>query len=145
MENIVFRKATEKDMPQIIDLQTKIFNGEQKIPSGDISEFLARKPQCWCAAVGALVIGAVAAWEEDNVMHWGRFVINADYRGHHIGTKIARMSFDDLFAQGIDEIYMDARDITAKMVCQIGERTRRILCRKSTSCLSLIPVQHLRK
>ncbi|GGP10685.1 hypothetical protein [Oceanobacillus neutriphilus] len=71
MENIVFRKAMEKDLPQILDLQTKIFNGEQKIPSEAISEFLAKKPQCWCAVFNDMVIGAVAAWEEDNVVHWG--------------------------------------------------------------------------
>lgn len=120
MENIVFRRATPKDMPQIMDLQTKIFNVEQKIPSADISAFLAKQPQCWCAVLNDNIIGAVAAWKEDNEVHWGRFVTNSDYRGHHIGTQIAQMSFDDLFAQGINEIYMEARDITAKIVCKMG-------------------------
>lgn len=31
MKNIIFRLASDNDMPQIIDLQTKIFNVEQKI------------------------------------------------------------------------------------------------------------------
>ncbi len=92
MENIVFREATEKDLPQIIDLQMRIFDGEQKIPPDDISEFLIRKPQCWCAVLNDIVIGAVAAWKEDNIVHWGRFVTDPDYRGHRIGTQIARLS-----------------------------------------------------
>lgn len=120
MDNIVFRQANEKDIPQMIDLQMKIFNGEQEIPSDAISGFLAKKPQCWCAVLKDSVIGAVAAWQENNVVHWGRFVTDPDYRGHHIGTQIAQMSFNDLFAQGIDEIHMEARDITAKIVCKMG-------------------------
>jgi len=120
LENIVFRKATEKDLPQIINLQTRIFNGEQKIPSGDISEFLDRKPQCWCAVLNNIVIGAVAAWKENNAVHWGRFVTDPDYRGNRIGTQIAQMSFDDLFAQGVEEIYMEARAVTAEIVCNMG-------------------------
>lgn len=74
LNDIVFRKAAIKDMPRIIELQTRIFSGEQNIPSDDISGFLARKPQCWCAVLHDAVIGAVAAWKENEVTHWGRFV-----------------------------------------------------------------------
>ena len=41
----------------------------------------------------------------------------------YIGTRIARLSFDDLFARGIEEIRMEARDITAKLVCRMGGQT----------------------
>ena len=88
MNDIVFRKAAIKDMPRIIELQTKIFSGEQNIPSDDISGFLARKPQCWCAVLHDAVIGAVAAWKENEVTHWGRFVTDPAYRGRYIGEKL---------------------------------------------------------
>lgn len=118
--NIVFRKAKKKDFPQIIDLQTKIFNGEQKIPSEAISAFLSKKPQCWCAVFNDMIIGAVAAWKEDNVVHWGRFVTDPDHKGNRIGSKIVQLSFDDLFADGVYEIYMEAREVTANIVCKMG-------------------------
>ena len=123
MENIIFRQAVREDMPQIMKLQTDVSNGEQKIPAKDINGFLDKNPQCWCAVLNGVVIGTAAAWRENGEIHWGRFAIHPDYRGHHIGTRIARLSFDDLFALGIEEIRMEARDITAKMVCRMGGLT----------------------
>lgn len=120
MENIVFRKASERDIPRILELQRTVFNGEQNIPAGEIPAFLARKPQCWCAVCGDQIVGTVAAWKEDGVMHWGRFVTSPDYRGRHIGQRIARLSFDELFAQGVQEIHMEAREITTRIVCKMG-------------------------
>lgn len=120
MDHITFRRAVKEDWPQIMELQTSIFHGEQGIPLDDIAGFFDRDPQCWCAVLDDTVIGAVAAWNENGVLHWGRFVIHPDYRGHHIGTQMARLSFDDLFSLGVTELYMEARDITAKIVCRMG-------------------------
>ena len=39
MEELIFRRAQDADMPQILAPQTKVFHGEQKIPSNDIAIF----------------------------------------------------------------------------------------------------------
>ena len=122
LENIVFRRATERDISQILELQRRVFSGEQNIPAGEIPAFLAKKPQCWCAVCGGQIVGTAAAWKEGGSVHWGRFATDPDYRGRHIGRRIAQLSFDELFTQGIDEIYMEAREITAGMVCRMGGR-----------------------
>ena len=122
LESIVYRRAEERDLPQILDLQTKIFNGEQEIPAGAVGEFLKKKPKCWCAELDGAIIGAVAAWRENGGVHWGRFVTDPAYRGRRIGTQIARVSFDDLFSQGVEEIHMEAREAAVRIVCKMGGR-----------------------
>ena len=37
-----------------------------------------------------------------------------------LGPKLARYSFEDLFGQNVDKIYMTARDTTVKIVCDMG-------------------------
>lgn len=119
---MIFRRAQDADIPMILALQTKVFNGEQRIPAGDIREFLNRNPMLWCAALGDTVVGTAAAWEEAGSLHWGRFAVETDYRGNGIGRRLARLSFDDIFAQGFEQVYMEAREVTAKMVCAMGGR-----------------------
>ena len=58
--------------------------------------------------------------EENGVLHWGRFVTNSRYRGLHIGTQLARRCFDDLFSQGYTQVYMEAREVTVKMIVNMG-------------------------
>lgn len=120
METIIYRGAFDADIPQILDLQTRIFNGEQGIPAGEVGEFLAKKPMLWCALKDGAVVSAVAAWEEEKVLHWGRFVTEQAYRGKYIGTRIAQLSFDELFSKGYGEVYMEAREATVRMVCKMG-------------------------
>ena len=120
MQNMVFRRALDHEMSRIIAMQTDVFNGEQSIPSEDIGTFMAKKPICWCVESGGKIYAATAAWKEDNKVHWGRFVVFPAARGLHIGTKLARFSFAELFSDGVDEIYMDARDTTLKIVCGMG-------------------------
>lgn len=121
-ESVVFRKAAESDMEEVLRLQTEIFSGEQNIPAGDIAHFLERRPQCWIAVMDGAVVGAAAAWEEDGLTHWGRFVMKKECRGQSIGTRLAEFSFRELFSQPVDEIYMEAREITRDLVCGMGGR-----------------------
>ncbi|MGC4020202.1 MAG: GNAT family N-acetyltransferase [Muricomes sp.] len=120
MGDIILRKATIEDMDDIMQLQIDIFHGEQRIPSEDISRFAEKSPQCWCALLDGKIVGAAAAWEEGGQVHWGRFVINPNFRGLHIGTKLAEFSLKDLFSQQITEVYMEAREVTAKIVSKMG-------------------------
>ena len=122
MDNLIFRQATKDEIPRILAMQEDVFHGEQGIPAGDIDTFLAKKPICWCAEskVDGKIYAATAAWQEKNEIHWGRFVVYPAARGKHIGTELAKVSFNDLFDMGIDRIYMDARDATVKIVCSMG-------------------------
>lgn len=107
-------------MPRIIAMQADVFSGEQGIPSEDVDAFMAKEPVCWCAESDGKLYAAAAAWKENNEIHWGRFVVFPAARGQHIGTRLARFSFEELFHEGVDKIYMDARDTTVKIVCGMG-------------------------
>ncbi len=120
MNEVILRKATYLDMENIMQLQEEVFTGEQKIPSAMIPLSDENSPQWWCALLGTSIVGAVAAWKENNQVHWGRFATRQNYRGLRIGTKLARFSLEDLFCQGIEDIYMDARAVTVKVICNMG-------------------------
>lgn len=121
MDKLSLRKAAAGDMEEILRLQVETFHGEQKIPSEGIPLSAEKSPQWWCAVMDGILVGAVAAWEEDNQTHWGRFVTDPKHRGLQIGTTLARFSLDDLFSsQLVDEIHMEAREITVKMICKMG-------------------------
>jgi predicted GNAT family N-acyltransferase len=120
MNNLTLRKATLQDMNDINQLQLDVFKGEQEIPAVFIPLSAEKSPQWWCALLGTSIVGAVAAWEENNQVHWGRFATRQNYRGFQIGTKLARFSLEDLFSQRIEEIYMDARAVTVKIICDMG-------------------------
>ncbi len=120
MDNLILRKAAHKDMEDILQLQIDVFEGEQRIPSDLIPIPEEKSPKWWCALIGNTIVGAVAAWNEQNQVHWGRFATRQNYRGLHIGTKLARFSLEDLFSQQLEEIYMDARDATVKIICNMG-------------------------
>lgn len=61
----------------------------------------------------------VAGVERDPL---GPLVVLPAFRGRHIGSRLARFSFDDLFAMGVDRIHMDARETTVRIVCGMGGR-----------------------
>ena len=69
-----------------------------------------------------MLCAAAAAWQEGSETHWGRFVVLPAFRGRHIGSRLARFSFDDLLAMGGDRIRMAARETTVRIVCGMGGR-----------------------
>ena len=122
MKDVVFKKATDLDMEDIIKLEIDIFEGEQEIPAKLIPIPLENRPQWWCALLDETVIGAIAAWQEDGKIHLGRFAISPKYRRLHIGTDLVTYSIDDLFSQRIEEIHIEAREITVKIICDMGAK-----------------------
>lgn len=48
VDNLIFRRATQDEMPRILAMQEDVFSGEQGIPADDIDTFMAKKPIC-CA------------------------------------------------------------------------------------------------
>jgi predicted GNAT family N-acyltransferase len=118
--DLILRKANNLDMDNINQLQMDVFKDEQRIPEEIIPLAEEKAPQWWCALLGTTIVGAVAAWKENHQIHWGRFATSQNYRGLHIGTILARFSLNDLFSQDIDVIYMDAREVTVKIICDMG-------------------------
>lgn len=120
MESLRYRKARTEDMEAVMALQTAVFHGEQLIPRDAVEAFLAMEPQCWVAELDGVIVGTAAAWHEGGQLHWGRFIVTKALRGRHIGTKLAAFTFAELFSQGIDSIFMEARDTTVAIVGKMG-------------------------
>lgn len=119
-KDIAVRRAGADDMQEIMELQITTFAGEQEIPAGLIQLSERQSPQWWAAFCGEVLMGAVASWNEDGVQHAGRFAVTPHSRGLGIGKKLARKAFDDLFAQGVEEIHMEARDVSVHIVEAMG-------------------------
>lgn len=117
---IVVRRAEEKDMEEIMELQIATFTGEQEIPADLIWLPQESRPQWWGAFCGEKLMGAVASWKEDGFQLAGRFAVVPGSRGLGLGKKLAEKAFDDLFAQGVEEIYMEARDVSVHIVQAMG-------------------------
>ena len=122
MKDVVFKKATDLNMEEIIKLEINVFEGEQEIPAKLIPIPPKNSPQWWCALLDEDVIGAIAAWEQNGQIHLGRFAIAPKYRRLHIGTNLVTYSIEDLFSQGIEQIHIEAREITVKIICAMGAK-----------------------
>lgn len=110
MNTLLLRKARPDDMDAIIALQIDVFHKEQLIPLDIVTAFTTMNPQCWVAELDGVIVGTAAAWHEGGQLHWGR----------HIGTKLVAFTFAELFAQGIDSIFMEARNTTVAIVGKMG-------------------------
>lgn len=120
MKDIIVRRALPQDMEAVMRLQVAVFEGEQHIPAALIVSPGDNFLQWWCAVEEHSLAGAVAAWKENGEVHWGRFAVDPSFRGRKIGTKLAKYSLEDLFSQGYDEVYMEAREVTVKIICKMG-------------------------
>ena len=120
MEEIIIKRAGESDLTAIVAMQNAAFHGEQGIPEDSVEHFSQKSPVCWCALMGETMVGTVAAWQEEGKTHVGRFVVDPQYRGRHIGRRLICAAFEDLFAEGAGELYMEARAITVKLVESVG-------------------------
>ena len=120
MADYIFRKATDADMPVIMDMQVAVFHGEQGIPAEDIKMSKKENQQWFCVEHQGEVIGSVAGWTEDGKTHMGRFVIRPDLRRQGIGKKLVRLAFETLMNQGVEEFFMEGRDATVDLVCSFG-------------------------
>jgi DNA-binding MarR family transcriptional regulator/predicted GNAT family N-acyltransferase len=117
---VTLERVEANYMEDAIKLATKVFTDEQNIPSELVPVNEELKPIWWCARVGEDIIGVTAAWSEKNKWHWGRFAVDKRVRGIGIGNKIAMFSLQEIFNIGADEIFIEARDITLRMLEKLG-------------------------
>ncbi len=98
-----------------------VFSKEQHIPK-ELIPLPFEEQHWWCIRNQNTIIGTVAAWNDNGVWHWGRLAVNANQRGLGLGKRLAITSFQDLFNDGIEEITIDARDITVTLLKSLGGR-----------------------
>lgn len=101
-------------------MQADIFHGGAGHPDDDIGALPAKATHLLVRRVGRGAVRGgcgVAGGERDPL---GPLVVLPAFRGRHIGSRLARFSFDDLFAMGVDRIHMDARETTVRIVCGMG-------------------------
>lgn len=121
MEEIVIREGTEKDLPEVVALQNRVFHGEQDIPEDSVENFGWKEPRCWCAWSGEKLVGTVAIWREEGRLHCGRFAVDPAFRGKGIGTRLMGTAIEETFRrEPEDEIYMEARAVTVRMILGMG-------------------------
>ncbi|RII35830.1 GNAT family N-acetyltransferase [Clostridium chromiireducens] len=107
-------------MEDAIKLAIGVFTKEQNIPANLVPLEKNLEPIWWCARVGEDIVGVTAGWIENNEWHWGRYAVDKRLRGIGIGKKLAVFSLNDIFNNGAEEIYSEARDITVKLLKNFG-------------------------
>lgn len=105
--------------PEVEQLVHDVFAIEQQIPSTLIPLGNNRPNQWWVARSGEYILGAVAAWQQENQCHWGRFAVSPSFRGLGIGKSLAYASLSALLASH-SEIHIEARDTTVGIITRLG-------------------------
>ena len=128
LEGVVFRRGSEEDLPQIMDLEVAVFSGEQEIPESDVRGAQTDRTMWWVAACGSRIIGAAAAWEEARegltdgrkAVHGARFIMDPAWRGCGLGARMSLYMLREIFRMGYDMVYMENRDVTVHIVEKYG-------------------------
>jgi len=104
---------------EIYEFLVKVFFEEQNIPKELIP--LETENQIWWGIIKEnQIVGTVAAWKMDKEWNWGRLALAKAWRGKGLGLKLVTTSLESLFESGIEEIVMEARDITVEMIIRYG-------------------------
>ncbi len=114
------REIDECDMPALKELEVAVFHGEQGIPEESVMAGLPDEVLWWGCYDEDALIGAVCAWREDGIFHWGRFCIHPEYRGRGLAKKLAARSLHDIFIRDTDLVLTEARDSTVAILLKMG-------------------------
>lgn len=117
---IKIERVLPNNMDDATGIAIEVFTYEQNIPENLINIREDLKPIWWCAKAGEDIVGVVASWTENNQWHWGRFAVDRRLRGLEIGKKMAIFSLNEIFNLGAEKVFIEARDITVRMLEQLG-------------------------
>jgi DNA-binding MarR family transcriptional regulator/ribosomal protein S18 acetylase RimI-like enzyme len=120
---ILFEELSSIYYEEAMKLVIEVFYKEQNIPKDLIPISQKYKPMWWCIRIGEDIIGAVASWAENDVYHIGRIAVDKKFRNLGIGKKLIINSVEEVFRIGAEQIYLEARDITVKILQKIGGET----------------------
>ena len=98
------RRASDADMDAVLAFAAQIFADEQDIPKEQDGE----------------LVGTAAIYREGGQWHMGRITVARRLRGQHKGTFLLKRVLDDVFAQGVDNIFLEARDATVHILTGFG-------------------------
>ena len=99
------RRASDADMDAVLAFAAQIFADEQDIPE-ELNFIPADKqPQWWCMEQDGELVGTAAIYREGGQWHMGRITVARRLRGQHKGTFLLKRVLDDVFAQGVDNIF----------------------------------------
>lgn len=114
------RRASDADMDAVLAFAAQIFADEQDIPK-ELNFIPADKqPQWWCMEQDGELVGTAAIYREDGQWHMGRITVARRLRGQHKGTFLLKRVLDDVFAQDVDNIFLEARDATVHILIGFG-------------------------
>ena len=116
----VYRRAREDEMDAIMDLVVRTFTGEQDIPSEMNYIEEQRNPHWFCAEDRGRIIGTIAFFQENGEWHAGRFAMEPEFRGRHIGSELIAYAFEEMFNAGAREIIMEGRPATVHILTKQG-------------------------
>lgn len=119
-DTIKIERVLLNNIDDAIRIATEVFTYEQNIPENLIPIKEDLKPIWWCTKIGEDVVGVVASWTENNQWHWGRFAVDKRLRGLGIGKKMAIFSLNEIFNLGVEKVFIEARDITIRILEQFG-------------------------
>ncbi len=113
-------KATYNEYVLLEDISGEIFESEQGIPKSLTHIEDDKHPIWWYVLDNEIVVGTICAYFDNGECHMGRIAIIPSMRNRGIATKMIRQALEDLFSQGINIIYLEARDITVHMLEKMG-------------------------
>ena len=116
----IVRRAADTDMEAVLALTAKVFEGEQDIPREMNPIPADKQPQWWCMEQDGELVGTAAIYREGGQWHMGRITVARRLRGQHKGTFLLKRVLDDVFAQGVDNIFLEARDATVHILTGFG-------------------------
>ena len=90
------RRAEQAEMQAVLAFAAKIFADEQQIPR------------------------EMNVYREGGRWHMGRITVAPSLRGQHRGTFLMKSVLTEVFTQGVDEIFLEARDATVHILRGFG-------------------------
>ena len=116
----IVRRASDADMDAVMEMNAQIFEGEQNIPQEMNFIPADKQPQWWCMEQDGELVGTAAIYREGEQWHMGRITVAPKLRGQHKGTFLLKRVLDDVFAQDVDNIFLEARDATVHILTGFG-------------------------
>lgn len=117
---MIMRKATESDLNAIMTLAQDIFEEEQRIPKSLTYIPAEKQPQWWCVESDGRIVATLVAYAENGVWHMGRLTVVQELRGQGIAPRLIQFALKELFAQGVEELHMEARTATVRILQKFG-------------------------
>ena len=114
------RRIEKHEMQAVMEKVCGVFSSEQGIPMELIPVGEEYTPQWWGVFQDNRLIGTAAAYVEDGQCHMGRITVDRELRGGRIGSALIEAVLVDLFGQGVQEIFLDARRTTVNIILRLG-------------------------